>query len=81
MIHKEEGRPYLAKDFKICDFGLAMKINSKSYIYKRCGTPGYVSPEIIKADSDTNSFTVTPKCDTFSVGVILYMLISRTASN
>lgn len=81
MIHKEEGKPYLAKDFKICDFGLAMNFNSKSFIYKRCGTPGYVSPEIIKSDGGLDFFTVTPKCDTFSVGVILYMLISRISSN
>ena len=34
-------------DIKICDFGLASFTNVKEYIYTRCGTPGYVAPEII----------------------------------
>ena len=33
---------------KIIDFGLAAIIDQKEYLYKRCGTPGFVAPEIIK---------------------------------
>lgn len=33
---------------KIIDFGLATVIKQKEYLYKRCGTPGFVAPEIIK---------------------------------
>jgi serine/threonine protein kinase len=32
---------------KIVDFGLATHIDDPKYIYARCGTPGYVAPEII----------------------------------
>lgn len=31
----------------IVDFGLAADIDSEDYIFYRCGTPGYVAPEII----------------------------------
>ena len=33
---------------KIIDFGLATVIKQTEYLYKRCGTPGFVAPEIIK---------------------------------
>ena len=31
----------------IVDFGLAAFSEDEPYIYYRCGTPGYISPEII----------------------------------
>jgi len=30
------------------DFGLATDINESKYIFVRCGTPGFVAPEILK---------------------------------
>ena len=33
---------------KIVDFGLATHIDDPAYIFVRCGTPGYVAPEILK---------------------------------
>lgn len=33
---------------KIVDFGLATHIDEPKYIFVRCGTPGYVAPEIIR---------------------------------
>lgn len=76
MLTKEDGVPIQASNFKVCDFGLATHIDVKSYLYKRCGTPGYVAPEVVKSDSNDDSFRVTPKCDTFSAGVLLYLLLS-----
>lgn len=32
---------------KIVDFGLATDVRLKNYLFVRCGTPGYVAPEII----------------------------------
>ena len=81
MLTKEEGSPYMAKNFKICDFGLATSEDVEDYLYKRCGTPGYVSPEIVKADADDKSFRATTKCDAFSAGVILYLLLSSLLSS
>ena len=30
----------------IIDFGLATKVDPKEYIFTRCGTPGFLAPEI-----------------------------------
>lgn len=77
MIHRPDGLCELeAGNFKICDFGLVMTEDAKNCIYKRCGTPGFVPPEIIKAENEEFESKVSRKWDTFSVGVILYMLIS-----
>lgn len=32
----------------IIDFGLATRADIDEYLFFRCGTPGYVAPEIIK---------------------------------
>lgn len=31
----------------IGDFGLASNVDQAKYLYYRCGTPGYVAPEIV----------------------------------
>lgn len=36
---------------KICDFGLVCYSDVDQYLFTRCGTPGYVSPEVLKAVS------------------------------
>lgn len=61
---------------KLCDFGLATRFDLKEYLYKRCGTPGYVAPEIVNADSNDPNFRVNTKSDVFSVGIIMYLLTS-----
>jgi serine/threonine protein kinase len=58
-------------DIKIVDFGLASFTNIKEYIYPRCGTPGYVAPEIIRYNGST---PYGSKVDIFSAGVIFYVL-------
>jgi serine/threonine protein kinase len=37
-------------------------------MYKKCGTPGFIAPEIFKYKN------YTPKVDIFSLGVVLYSL-------
>jgi len=59
-------------DIKIIDFGLASLINEEKYLYQRCGTPGFVAPEIIKLKDGKR---YNEKCDIFSVGVIFYILL------
>ena len=55
-------------NIKIADFGLATPISCNEYLFKRCGTPGYVAPEILSDEK------YDEKVDVFSVGVILYIL-------
>jgi serine/threonine protein kinase len=57
--------------FKIADFGLAAEC--KEDCVQRCGSPGYVAPEILKKRN------YGKKCDIFSAGVILYVLLSGRA--
>lgn len=54
-------------NFKITDFGLAYTSNDSDN--KKCGSPGYVAPEILR-DEEYNY-----KIDIFSAGVIFYILI------
>ncbi|CRH02816.1 protein kinase 2, putative [Plasmodium relictum] len=53
---------------KIIDFGLASFLNSPS-MNMRCGSPGYVAPEILKYAS------YGTKVDIFSLGVILFNIL------
>ena len=56
-------------DIRIVDLGFATKVHDQDLLFKRCGTPGYVAPEILQGkDYDT-------KADVFSAGVILYLLL------
>lgn len=59
---------------KLVDFGLATKFDIPEYLFKRCGTPGFVAPEVINAPSNEN-IHYDPKCDVFSAGIIFYILI------
>ena len=58
-------------DIRIADFGLATRLCSpdeKSYL--RCGSPGYVSPELLR-DEGYNCAS-----DIFSAGVIFYVMLT-----
>lgn len=53
---------------KIVDFGLSTIQNPAVPETMRCGSPGYVAPEILSNEG------YTTKADIFSAGVILYLL-------
>jgi len=53
---------------KIADFGLATYMKKGEILTLRCGSPGYVSPELL----DDRGYNC--KADIFSIGVILYIL-------
>jgi serine/threonine protein kinase len=57
---------------QIADFGLASFLpdNPDELLYLRCGSPGYVAPEMLE-DAGYNC-----KSDVFSAGVIAYVLLS-----
>ncbi|CAD8127845.1 unnamed protein product [Paramecium sonneborni] len=62
-------------DVIIADFGLAHILDQQP-LYKRCGTPGFVAPEVLKYN-DYGPF-YNEKCDVFSAGIIFYMMITGT---
>lgn len=55
------------ESLKIVDFGLSASLKD-GLLYMRCGSPGYVAPEILL----DNGYGV--KADLFSAGIILYIL-------
>ena len=65
LILRDDKNDY---DVVLADFGLAEHEKKKKHLFKRCGTPGYVAPEVL-ADQKYDS-----KVDVFSAGVILYIL-------
>ncbi len=35
-------------DIVVADLGLGTYVQDKDVIFKRCGTPGYIAPEVLK---------------------------------
>ena len=57
-------------DVKIADFGLASFIKDGERLKLRCGSPGYVGPELLEEAG------YGKKVDIFSIGVILYVMLT-----
>jgi calcium-dependent protein kinase len=57
---------------KIIDFGLATEMSATQYLFPKCGTPGYVAPEILNLVDRTIKYS--SQCDIFSCGCIFYKL-------
>jgi Serine/threonine protein kinase len=56
-------------DVKVIDFGIAKVYNPGDPLNQALGTPLYVAPEVLNRNYNE-------KCDLWSCGVILYMLLS-----
>jgi len=57
----------------IADYGLAEFAESEEYLFMRCGTPGYVAPEIINLKDMKARYK--PICYIFSLGLIFHILL------
>lgn len=69
LLFRKEGE----WDCVIADFGLAEFADIESYLFVRCGTPGYVAPEVINIkDMKTKYSTI---CDLYSLGLIFHILL------
>lgn len=57
-------------EHEVClvDFGFATKVEDYDKLFLRCGTPGYVAPEVL------NDQPYNCKADVFSAGIIFYIL-------
>lgn len=60
-------------DCVIADFGLAEFADAEEYLFVRCGTPGYVAPEVINIRDMKTKYQ--PTCDIFSLGLIFHLLL------
>ena len=58
----------------IADLGLATYNDSEPYIFPRCGTPGYVAPEVAALKNSDDQYEL--KCDLYSVGVTLFYVLT-----
>lgn len=56
----------------IADFGLATYVHEKQYLYCRCGTPGYVAPEVINIKDMKSTYSAV--CDIYSAGLVFHLL-------
>ena len=75
IVHRDlkpENLLYLNKDenspIKVIDFGMSKRFDSKNFMSEKVGTAYYISPEVLQGKYDE-------KCDIWSAGVILYIII------
>ena len=57
---------------KIIELGLASYIDVPAYVFKRCGSAGYIAPEVFHYVCDAPSTKYNDRCDVFSIGCILF---------
>lgn len=60
------------QELKVCiaDLGLACRATETNDLVFKCGTPGYVAPELLKG------FPFSPKSDIFSLGSMFYNMVT-----
>ena len=58
----------------MADFGLATYKDNPAMLFKRCGTPGYVAPEILQYKDGMAMYD--ERCDIFSAGIIFFVLLT-----
>ena len=59
------------------DLQLTLRLKTTSVedvVFYRCGTPGYVAPEVISCKKGDR---MTPSCDIFSLGLIFHILLVK----
>ena len=66
-----------APKVKLIDFGLARFREASAPLRTICGSPLYIAPEILELETSANDDeSYTTACDMWSVGVILFALLS-----
>ena len=63
LLNKNKDSP-----IKVIDFGMSKRFDNEKYMNEKVGTAYYISPEVLKGKYDE-------KCDIWSAGVILYIII------
>jgi calcium-dependent protein kinase len=60
---------------KLIDFGLSHFVDEVTLSHPKCGTPGYMAPEV--ANYKDHSPRYNQACDMFSAGVIFYRIVTH----
>ena len=61
-----------SENIYLVDFGLATYQNEKQYLFVRCGTPGFVAPEILHIKDKMAHYDKI--CDVFSIGIVFHWM-------
>ena len=61
-------------DVQLVDFGLSTFLHQDSIIFLKCGTPGYVAPEIFEQKKE-GPLSYNSTCDIFSIGIVFHVII------
>ncbi|CAD8152229.1 unnamed protein product [Paramecium pentaurelia] len=67
-------KPKKMESVVIADFGLATYVNEPVYLFCRCGTPGFVAPEVINIKDMKSKYSSI--CDIYSIGLVFYLLLT-----
>lgn len=57
----------------IADLGLGTRSDLKEYLFVRCGTPGFVAPEVVNIKDMKTTYDVV--CDIYSLGLIFHIFL------
>jgi serine/threonine protein kinase len=57
-------------EVRVADFGLACITPNDEYLYTKCGSPGYIAPEVFTGEG------YSYKADLFSIGCVFYNLLT-----
>ncbi|XP_077996347.1 phosphorylase b kinase gamma catalytic chain, skeletal muscle/heart isoform-like [Glandiceps talaboti] len=60
---------------KVTDFGFATELQEDELLIELCGTPGYLSPEILKCNMNLGCDGYGREVDLWACGVIMYTLL------
>jgi len=74
LIFKYKDCPIAKNQLIIIDFGLSSYEND--ILKVKCGTPGFIAPEILDTEFEPSEIKVTSSVDIFSMGIIFYILVA-----
>ena len=70
ILFKKKNSFFDENNICIADFGLATSQNVTKYLFFRCGTPGYIAPEVLQITDPEKKYS--EKCDIYSLGAVMY---------
>lgn len=73
IIFKYKDKEVEDNEIKFVDFGLSDYSDSDFFVHKKCGTPGFIAPEVLNSPSGEVEYDCS--CDIFSVGMIFHFLL------